>query len=81
MVSIKKIISLAKATQIALQKMIPRKEIKSYVEKWNPWDQLAQLKGKRSGKNRSSSHPKQKGKKEWDQITSLAQKWKKFYNN
>ena len=77
----RKAISQAKKSQISLQKLIPKKEVEGYVQNWNPWDQLASLKGKDPKKKRSSAHQKLRNPKDWDNIIYLARKWKRVYHN
>ena len=51
------IIQQAQQSQQVLQKLIPKKELESYVSNWNPWEAKRKLltpKNKRNGKNKSS---------------------------
>ncbi|KAI9613090.1 hypothetical protein H4Q26_010367 [Puccinia striiformis f. sp. tritici PST-130] len=60
----KRILDLAKQSQLILQKSIPNKEIKSYVSGWNPWSKKKKVfpappKNKKRPKSDKRNQPRQ----------------------
>ncbi|KAI9607111.1 hypothetical protein H4Q26_005625 [Puccinia striiformis f. sp. tritici PST-130] len=71
----KAVLDQAQQSQLILQKMIPNKEIESYVNGWNPWIEKkkifpAPIKSKKRPKSDKRNQPRQSGSSRPDQPRS-----------
>ncbi|KNE89005.1 hypothetical protein PSTG_17540, partial [Puccinia striiformis f. sp. tritici PST-78] len=69
------ILDQAQQNQLVLQKLIPNKEIKSYVKGWNPWIEKKKVfpappKNKKRPKSDKRNHPRQSGSNRPDRTHS-----------
>ncbi|KAA1069232.1 hypothetical protein PGT21_017093 [Puccinia graminis f. sp. tritici] len=86
------LLTQAQDSQRALQKLIPRAEVKEYVKGWNPWTKKKNLfpvlQQERSGKNRSSSSrsnsykaPKMNDPRRWKRLMKACHTLESGYMN
>jgi stalled ribosome alternative rescue factor ArfA len=76
----------AQENQKSLQKLIPNKEIESYVKGWNPWEVKKtlfppQVKQEREGKPKSSTYKRMKYNNQdtWAKVADIASALRSLY--